>query len=219
MRKQSGHSRNGLMKSGLIFLVVLTFLLGGMKITGTGLFIENYMEMESDAVDALRPNIDVELLTPNEYSRPEKKTTRIRNIVIHYTANPGATARQNRDYFEGLKDTHLTKASSHFIVGLEGEIIQCIPTWEVAYASNDRNMDTVSVECCHPDETGAFNQDTYNSIVELSAWLCLKFGLTENDLIRHYDVTGKICPKFFVDYPEKWEQFRLDVGKKLEKMR
>lgn len=219
MRKQSGHSRNGLMKSGLIFLIVLTFLLGGMKITGTGLFIENYMEMESDAVDALRPNIDVELLTPNEYSRPEKKTTRIRNIVIHYTANPGATARQNRDYFEGLKDTHLTKASSHFIVGLEGEIIQCIPTWEVAYASNDRNMDTVSVECCHPDETGAFNQDTYNSMVELSAWLCLKFGLTENDLIRHYDVTGKICPKFFVDYPEKWEQFRLDVGKKLEKMR
>ena len=79
---------------------------------------------------------------------------RIRNIVLHYTANPGATAKQNRDYFEGLKDTHLTKASSHFIVGLDGEIVQCIPTWEVAYASNNRNGDTVSIECCHPDESG-----------------------------------------------------------------
>lgn len=166
----------------------------------------------------MRPDIDVELLTPNEYSRPGIETSRIRNIVIHYTANPGATARQNRDYFESLKDTHLTKASSHFIVGLEGEIIQCVPTWEVAYASNDRNSDTVSIECCHPDETGMFNQTTYNSMVDLSAWLCMKFGLTENDLIRHYDVTGKICPKYFVEYPEKWMQFVEDVGKKLEKI-
>ena len=88
----------------------------------------------------------------------------------------------------------------------------------MAYASNSRNGDTVSIECCHPDETGEFNQATYDSMVELSAWLCLKFGLTEEDLIRHYDVTGKICPKYFVDYPEKWDEFRDDVGKMLEKM-
>lgn len=219
MRKQTGHRKNRLMKSGLFILIVIAAVLGGMRFLGTGLFMEKYKEVESDAIDAIRPDIDVELLTPNEYSRPEMKTSRIRNIVIHYTANPGATARQNRDYFEGLKDTHLTKASSHFIVGLEGEIIQCVPTWEVAYASNDRNGDTVSIECCHPDETGMFNRSTYNSMVELSAWLCLKFELTENDLIRHYDVTGKICPKYFVEYPERWLQFQEDVGKRLEKMR
>ena len=123
---------------------------------------------------------------------------------------------QNRNYFEGLKDTHLTKASSHFIVGLEGEIIQCVPTWEVAYASNDRNIDTVSIECCHPDETGKFNEATYRKMVQLTAWLCEKFSLDENDVIRHYDVTGKNCPKYFVENEDAWEQFKEDVKSALE---
>ncbi len=218
-QRRRGNGRGGLMKAGLLVLMILVFVLGGMKLAGAGPFFDGYREMEGEAVDAFRPDMTVDLLTPNSYSRPETGTSRIRNIVLHYTANPGATAKQNRDYFEGLKDTHLTKASSHFIVGLDGEIVQCIPTWEVAYASNNRNGDTVSIECCHPDESGSFNQKTYDSMVRLSAWLCLKFNLTENDLIRHYDVTGKICPKYFVDYPEKWTQFQADVLKILEKKR
>ena len=57
-------------------------------------------------------------------SIPERgiATNKITGIVIHYTANPGASAMNNRDYFEGLKDSHITKASSNFVVGLEGEI-------------------------------------------------------------------------------------------------
>ena len=136
--------------------------------------------------------------------------------MIHYTANPGSTAKQNRDYFNGLKDTHITKASSHFIVGLEGEIVQCVPTWEIAYASNDRNKDTVSIECCHPNESGEFTRETYQSMVQLTAWLWEKFGLDENDVIRHYDVTGKICPKYFVENEEAWEEFKLNVKKALD---
>lgn len=115
-------------------------------------------EMRAD-VDASRPEIDVQLLDINEYSRPGIESDGITGIVIHYTANPGSTAQENRDYFEGLKDTHETSASSNFVVGLEGEIIQCVPTWEVAYASNERNKDTISIECCHPDETGKFTEE------------------------------------------------------------
>ena len=88
------------------------------------------------------PELDVELLDVNEYSRPGTTLKQVNGIVIHYTANPGSSAMANRDYFEGLKDAHTTKASSHFIVGLEGEVVQCIPTTEIAYASNDRNGDT-----------------------------------------------------------------------------
>ena len=157
------------------------------------------------------PYIDVELLTPNEYSRPQIPIESVNYIAIHYTANPGATAIANRNYFENLANTHDTKVSSHFVVGLDGEIVQCIPTWEVAYASNDRNYDTVSIECCHPDATGKFNDATYRSMVQLTAWLCLKFNLTEEDVIRHYDVTGKICPKYFVENEGAWDQFRKDV--------
>ena len=98
-------------------------------------------------------NISHQFLTKNPYSRSGKSLDKINGIVIHYTANPKSTAQNNHDYFENLKNTHITKASSHFIIGLEGEIIQCIPLNEIAYASNNRNKDTISIECCHLDAT------------------------------------------------------------------
>ena len=162
---------------------------------------------------AQAPDYQVELLDYNEYSRPGTALSQVNGIVIHYTANPGTTAEQNRSYFENLKDTGETYASSHFVIGMDGEIVQCIPTWEVAYASNDRNYDTVSIECCHPDATGKFNDATYRSMVQLTAWLWLKFNLTEEDVIRHYDVTWMLCPKAFVERPEAWEQFQADLKK------
>ena len=211
MKKTRSHS-----KKGLIILIIITVVLCVVTVLKKQEQPEEYTENKSDYIDSVRPDIDVELLTPNEYSRAGIATNKITGIVIHYTANPGASAMNNRDYFEGLKDSHITKASSNFVVGLEGEIVQCVPTWEMAYASNSRNIDTVSIECCHPDETGKFNQKTYQSMVDLCAWLCLKFDLNENDVIRHYDVTGKICPKYFVEHEDAWKQFKGDVGVKLE---
>lgn len=204
------------LKRSWFILIIVAIITGGIVLKIQSDRAKQYTENKSDYIDSVRPDIDVELLTPNEYSRPGIPTDKITGIVVHYTANPGAGARNNRDYFEGLKDSHVTKASSNFVVGLEGEIIQCVPTWEVAYASNSRNTDTVSIECCHPDETGKFNDATYHSMVELCAWLCLKFDLNEEDVIRHYDVTGKNCPKYFVEHEDAWVQFKSDVGKKLK---
>lgn len=167
-------------------------------------------------VDENRPELDVELLTVNPYSRPGTALEKVNGIVIHYTANPGATAIANRNYFENLKDTHTTKASSHFVVGLEGEIVQCIPTAEIAYTSNDRNSDTISIECCYKNEDGSFEQATYDSVIRLTAWLCEKFGLTSEDVIRHYDVTGKLCPLYYVEHEDAWTQFKKDVDTYLQ---
>ena len=167
--------------------------------------------MSADLLEKYRPDIDVELLTPNPYSRPQTATDKITGIVIHYVANPGSSAMANRNYFEGLKDTQDTYASSNFIVGLEGEIIQCVPTSEVAYASNDRNHDTVSIEVCHPDETGKFNDETYESLVWLTGWLCEYLNVSPENIIRHYDVTGKPCPLYYVEHEDEWETFKDDV--------
>ena len=186
------------MRIGIIILIAAT-VFGFVK------------KRDEEKIDASKPEMVVDLLDINPYSRPGIENEGINGIVIHYTANPGSTAKQNRDYFEGLKDSHKTKVSSHFVVGLKGEIVQCIPTWEYAYASNDRNNDTISIECCHPDESGKFTDQTYRSVVQLSAWLCLKYGLDENDIIRHYDITGKNCPKYFVEHEDKWDGFKEDV--------
>ena len=136
---------------------------------------------------------------------------KVNGIVVHYTANPGTTAEQNRSYFESLAETGETHASSHFIIGISGEIIQCIPCNEISYASNDRNSDTISVECCIPDESGKFTDETYQSLVELVACLMGRYELTADDVIRHYDVTGKDCPKYFVENSNAWSDFKTDL--------
>lgn len=159
--------------------------------------------------------VEEDFLEPNPYSRPQTEMKKVNGIVIHYVANPGTTARQNRNYFNSLKDQTGDKkisASSHFMIGLKGEVIEEIPIYEVAYAtSKEKNVDTISIECCHPDETGKFNQDTYDSAVKLTAWLCKKLGLTEKDVIRHYDATGKDCPRYFVAHEDAWKKFLKDV--------
>lgn len=155
--------------------------------------------------------IKKEFLTPNPYSRPQKTLKQVKGIVVHYTANPGTTAENNHDYFEGLAYTKTTSVSSHFIIGLEGEIIQCIPLTEIAYASNERNKDTISIECCHPDETGKFNDETYESLVALTAALCHEYHLEEEDIIRHYDITQKLCPLYFVEHEDAWISFKAEV--------
>lgn len=205
-RKQKWYVRYRL----LLALAALVALLG--LIVGVSKYRKNEIDPRTlSKIEADTPDYDVQLLTVNSYSRPGTALEQVNGIVIHYTANPGSSARANRDYFEGLKDTHATHASSHFIVGLEGEIVQCIPTAEIAYASNDRNSDTISIECCYENEDGSFNQATYDEVIHLTAWLCAKFGLEGKDVIRHYDVTGKLCPLYYVEHEDAWAQFQKDV--------
>lgn len=216
-----------LARRSLILLVIGIFSIGGMIALCRKIFFPEG-EKRRDPITAETmsekdwtgaPSLDVELLDVNEYSRPGTPLEEVKGIVIHYVGNPGTSAKANRDYFQGLKDAHITKASSHFVVGMEGEIVQCIPSSEIAYASNERNKDTLAIECCHPDETGKFNDATYQSMVNLTGWLCYRFNLENGDVIRHYDVTGKICPKYFVEHEDAWEQFKLNVQNRIDEIK
>lgn len=64
---------------------------------------------------------------------------------------------------------------------------------------------------------GEFSPVTYDQVVELTAWLCETFRLDpETDVIRHYDVTEKLCPLYYVEHPEAWDAFRADVAAAME---
>lgn len=156
--------------------------------------------------------ITVDLLPRNDWSRPGIPMEAINGIVVHYVGNPGTTAAQNRNYFAGLARSHEGYASSNFIIGLEGEVLLCVPIGEVAYCSNDRNGDTLSIEVCHPDDTGEFTPASYESLIRLVNWLREFYGLEVEDVIRHYDVKGKLCPLYYVEHPEAWAQFREDLA-------
>lgn len=183
----------GLMVWGVVYL-----LTGGSRIDLSGIAIPSWIEphlldLDGDARDG----------TPLE---------EVKDLAIHYVGNPNTTAIANRNYF----NMPGVEVSSHFIVGLEGEIVQCLPLNEKSAATNQRNIDTISIEVCHPDETGKFSEKTYASLIKLCAWLCRELHLDEDNLIRHYDVTGKLCPLYYVEHEDAWEQLKADVGKEID---
>ena len=151
--------------------------------------------------------VDKQIIEINGAGRRGEKLEAVNDIVIHYVGNPGTTAQQNHDFY----DQPTTTVSSHFLIGLDGEIIQCIPLDEWSYCASQRDMDTISIECCHPDEEGAFTEATYQSLLKLVHWLQEEFHLSTDQVIRHYDVTGKECPRYYVEHPEQWEQFKADL--------
>ena len=165
------------------------------------------------ALDLERPALAVDLLTVNEYSRPGEELPEVKSIFIHYTANAGTTAEQNRSYFESLSESHERSASAHFVIGYDGVIVQCIPTKEIAYAVKGRNYDSISIECCYLDENGKFEEETYETLIELTAWLLHKYELRPENVLRHYDEGGKNCPKYYVEHEDAWDRFLMDLEK------
>lgn len=163
-----------------------------------------------------KPEIEEAFLTPNEYSRPQYKIGRIKNIFVHYTANPNTTAIQNRGYFENLGETGERSASAHFIIGYDGEIVQCMPLDEEAYAVAGRNTDSISIECCYINEDGSFTDATYQSLIKLLSWLLGRYNLKSDDILRHYDCGGKLCPLYYVNHEDAWEQLKIDVSNYIE---
>lgn len=193
---------------------LLLCALGFLFLAGLGSFLGmqylNFRE-EEPALPAAETSpsgfIQSDLLTIDGESRSGEMLEAVRDIAVHYVANPESSAKQNRDYFEGPDSS----TSAHFIVGLEGEVIQCIPLKEKSCATNHRNLDTISIEVCHPDQTGAFLPETKESLVRLLSALLKEFGLERENIIRHYDVTGKMCPLYYVQNPEEWEALRDEV--------
>ena len=143
----------------------------------------------------------------SKYHRPGIKRSKTTKIVLHYTGSHDVPALNTWKYF----NNHKVYASAHFIVGLEGEVYYSIPIDEIAYTSNSANNYSIGIECATTGNDDHYSDKQYKTLVHLCAWLCDYYNLNpKNDIIRHYDVTKKICPKYFVNNPSKFTQFKLD---------
>ena len=172
---------------------------------------QSFDDMEIADEGIAPPEIIQDFLEINEFSRPGDKLDTINSIFVHYTANPGTSAAQNRSYFANLAETHERSASAHLIIGYEGELIQCIPFDEQAYAVMTRNEDSLSIECCYLSDDGSFTQETYDTLIHTLAWLIDKYDLTTADILRHYDCGGKLCPLYYAENEGAWDRLRQDV--------
>ena len=139
-----------------------------------------------------------------------RNTSKIKYICIHYTANDGDKAASNGNYFKN----HVVTASAHYFVD-DNEIIQSVPDNRVAYAVGGKklaggggrlhgkatNTNSISIELCDVVKNGVVypSQKTVSNAVELTKQLMKKYNIPVSNVIRHYDVTGKKCPAYWVD--------------------
>lgn len=136
----------------------------------------------------------------------------IKYIVIHYTGNTNDTAYNNTKYFKSAN----RNASAHYFVD-RSEIWQCVEDKNIAWHCGSksykhgscRNSNSIGVELC--DGVPDFHADTIKNAVWLVRELMTKYNIPIENVIRHYDVTGKICPKPLVD-EVKWAEFKGLVG-------
>lgn len=199
----------------VLCLILIYFMTGAIyrsvhRDTGRGI-----VQILSDKVTGKKivpPEITEDYLEINDYSRPGTELKKVRSIFVHYTANAGTTAEQNRSYFANLAETHERSASAHFIIGYDGKLLQCIPLDEEAYAVKTRNEDSISIECCYLAADGSFTQETYDTLVHTLAWLIDEYNLSTDDILRHYDCGGKLCPLYYAEHEDAWEQLRRDVA-------
>lgn len=139
------------------------------------------------------------------------RTQSVRFLVIHYTANKGDTAKNNADYF--ANGSH--GASAHYFVD-ETSVWQSVQTADTAwhcgaqvYAHEEcRNANSIGVEICMWDKNGNLRQGSIDHAVELCREIVKTYGITEDRVLRHYDVTWKKCPAPMVDDPELWAAFK-----------
>jgi hypothetical protein len=168
----------------------------------------------------------------NGNARSGKKLTSVRKLVVHYTANPGASAENHYRYFNTLKDRY---ASAHIFVD-KIQAINIIPLNEVAYHAGDiqkRNADgsawrgvkellpsannlSIGVEMCI-EKDGTFHPDTLARTEDVFVELCKKFNLDPLcDIVRHRDVTYKNCPAPWVTNVQLFNDFKTRVNTKLK---
>ena len=163
-------------------------------------------------------NINTVYAHTSNYTKGRKQL--IKYIVVHYTANDGDTARNNGNYFSQPN----RNASAHYFVD-ENEIIQSVKdtdtAWHCAAKSYKhelcRNDNSIGIEICsEKDEQGKYyiNESTQNNTIELIKQLMQKYDISIENVLRHYDITGKLCPEPFVRNQVQWLDFKQKLIEK-----
>lgn len=164
-------------------------------------------------------NYRKDYVVKNKYSRPGMKLPKVVAFVIHYTANPGANAKNHQSYFDGSDGGGGRYAGAHIFVDKD-EAVEIIPLNEVAYHANDKsprlsylggnaNFSTIGIEMCI-EKNGTFHKDTVDRTVQVVQKLHKTYPNAK--VIRHYDVTGKNCPKPYVEDTGAWKAFLAKIG-------
>ena len=174
--------------------------------------------------------VDIKIKTANRSNYGGKRNIAdIKYIVIHYTANDGDTDEGNGNYFAN----NIVGASVHYFVD-DDSITRSVPDDYIAWAVGGSkykytkggtfygkctNANSISIELCDTKKNGVydFTEATIKNAADLVKLLMEKYTVPVERVIRHYDVTGKVCPKPFVDDEKAWKEFKERLVDNMEK--
>ena len=174
--------------------------------------------------------VEIKIKTANRSNYGGKRSNAdIKYIVIHYTANDGDTDEGNGNYFAN----NIVGASAHYFVD-DDSITRSVPDDYIAWAVGGSkykytkggtfygkctNTNSISVELCDTKKNGVydFTEATIKNAADLVKLLMKKYNVPVERVIRHYDVTGKVCPKPFVDDEKAWKEFKERLVDNMEK--
>lgn len=138
--------------------------------------------------------------------------SKIEYIVIHYTANDGDSAKNNGNYFKN----NVVKASAHYFVD-DNEIVRSVPDNHIAWSVGGTNYggrlygvatnkNTLNIELCDTLKNGTIapTKETIQSAIDLVRAKMREYRIPWENVIRHYDVTKKCCPAYWVN-DERWK--------------
>lgn len=169
----------------------------------------------------MTPIMKVDLANRKNYGN-ERKASDIKYIVVHYTGNDGDRDEGNATYFKN----NVVKASAHYFVD-DDSITMSVPENFVAWAvggtkwkdtattgggsmySIITNTNSISVEMCDTQRDGTIKatEQTLENTVTLVKSLMKRYNIDIDHVYRHFDVTGKHCPAYFMN-PSAWSAFK-----------
>lgn len=128
----------------------------------------------------------------------------IDRIVVHFTATL-ASARNNATYF--ARNEGQGASAHYFVDDITPEIYQSVAEGDTAWHAGDWQMNCRAIGI----EVVSAGEDFSATEVEKLGWLVrklmAKYGIGASGVIRHYDVTGKLCPRPFID-EGAWADFK-----------
>ena len=152
----------------------------------------------------------------DNYTKSRKQD--IQYLVYHYVGATGS-AKNNAKYFCNNKNTN---ASAHYFVDHApgAEIYRSVAETDTAWHCGRtdgrykhpkcRNANSIGIEmCCHLDASGNWYIDeaTLAAAAELGRDIMARHNIPIENVVRHYDVTGKLCPRPLID-ESLWAAFK-----------
>lgn len=167
---------------------------------------------------ASKPKIN-KMITKVNFSDSNRSAGQIKYLVKHFVGATGGAEANCRYFYDAYRG-----ASAHFFVGHNGEIWQCVEENDTAWHCGAktykhkecRNSNSIGVELCvKKDANGQwyYTEETKKAAIQLFAYLMDKYGIDEKHVLRHYDVTGKICGEPDVRSGNKeWSAFKSAIS-------